>query len=165
MAMPCSKQSFTTFETSSVFAGRTTTAAVPTSMPRQSRTNGSLPWSSRISPLSPTMARRPSSTAGVTGTVGMLGGANVSGIVFLSLTASLPPLTGAVIRGRAAQPVVDRKAQSGLRNRHDRDARVGRLVQGTQVSEQVGGRLGEVAADAEIEHLVCAGRRLGTKGQ
>ena len=80
MAMPLSKQSFTTLATSSVLAGRTTTAAEPTSEPRQSVTKGCLPWSSRIRPLSPTMARRASRTAGVTGTVGMVGMA-VSGMV------------------------------------------------------------------------------------
>ena len=85
MAMPLSKQSFTTFETSSVFAGRTTTAAVPTVEPRQSVTNGCLPCSSRIRPLSPTMARRPSSTAGVTGTVGIVGIAVSGMVLFFSL--------------------------------------------------------------------------------
>ena len=81
MAMPWSLHSLTTLETSSVVPGRTTTAAVPTMTPRQSRTNGSLPGSSRIRPRSPTMARRPSSTAGVTGAVGMVGRVKVSGIV------------------------------------------------------------------------------------
>ena len=81
MAMPLSWQSFTTLETSSTLAGRTTTAALPTSEPRQSVTNGCLPGSSWIKPLSPTMARSASSRAGVTGVVGIWGGKAVSGIV------------------------------------------------------------------------------------
>ena len=81
MAMPLSKQSFTTSDTSSVLAGRTTTAAVPLFVPRQSVTKGCLPCSSRIRPLSPTMARSASRTVGVTGTVGMTGAMTVSGIV------------------------------------------------------------------------------------
>src|SRR5215470_1565196 len=146
--MPLSKQIFTILATSSVLAGRTTTAALPTSVPRQSVTNGCLLGSSAIRPLSPTTARRLSSTAGVTGAVGMLGRA-VSGMLPLC-AASLAPRLLAVIRRGAAQSVVDRKAQSGLRNGHDRDAGDVGPVEQAQHGEQVGRSLGKVATDAEI---------------
>jgi hypothetical protein len=60
-------------EVSSTVPGRTTTDAVPMREPRQSVMKLCLSCSSVISPLSPTMARNASITAGVTGVVGIGG--------------------------------------------------------------------------------------------
>src|SRR5471032_758000 len=150
IAIPLSKQSFTTLDVSSTVAGRTTTAAVPMVEPRQSVTNGCLPWSSRIRPLSPTMARSPSRTVGVTAAVGMLGVMTLSGMVSSFIARSLASLAGRVTSGCAAQAVVDRKAQARFGDRHDRDAADARPVERSHLGEEVGRRLGEIAGGAEI---------------
>src|ERR1700744_1900499 len=164
IAIPCSAQSFTTCETSSTLPGRTTTAAVPLRVRRQSVTNGCLSASPSIRPLSPTMPRSAASTAGVTGAVGMSGVTIESGIfprMLLPARLAAPPAP--VIRGRPAQAVVDRKPQAGLRNGHDRDAGDARPVHGPQLGEEIGGRLGEISRGAEAggQHGTC--RDLGAE--
>src|SRR5690348_3465070 len=101
IAMPWAWQSFTIFETSSVVAGRTTAAACPASEPRQSVTKGCLSRSSRIRPLSPTISRKASRMAGVTGAVGMEGFEEraAPGIWF-----SLRRTSNSVLRLRARRP-------------------------------------------------------------
>src|SRR5213076_564496 len=106
--------------------------------------------SSRISPLSPTMARSFSRTAELTGVVGIGGWMTLSGM-FPRVCGSLAAAIRPVIRGRPAQPVVDRQAQSGLRNGHDGDAGDLGPIERPEVGEKVGGGFGEVAGGAEIE--------------
>src|SRR5262249_59673209 len=88
------------------------------------------------------------SRAGVTGTVGMRGMA-MSGM-FPLLVASLAVLRCGVIRGGAAQAVVDGKAQSRLRNGHDRNAVDAPLIERAQHGKKVGRRFAEIARGAEI---------------
>ena len=121
MAMPLSKQSFTTLETSSVLAGRTTTAALPTSEPRQSVHERLLALLVEDQAL---VAHDGAQAVqdGRRHRHGRNGGNGGIGHRFLSLAVSLAAPARAVIRRRAAQAVVDRKAQSRFRNGHDRDA-------------------------------------------
>ena len=86
------------------------------------------------------MARRLLQDGGVTGVVGIGGWMTLSGM-FPRFCGSLALSARPVIRGRPAQPVVDRQAQSSLRNGHDGDAGDLRPVERAEVGEQVGGGL------------------------
>ena len=84
-------------------------------------TKGCLSCSSRIRPLSPTMARKLSARRASPATVGMTGAMTVSGM-FPRFCRQPSVRRPAVIRGGPAQAVVDRMAETRFRNGHDRDA-------------------------------------------
>src|ERR1700694_5616741 len=90
--------------------------------------------------LSPTMLRKRAISSGDSG--GLAGWT-----IFILVSCILfPPHRG------AAQPVVDRFAETVMRHRHDRDGARRPGVEDAKIAEKIGGGLIEIAARGQIHH-------------
>src|ERR1700761_4910856 len=115
--------------TSAVVFGKARNGVSPLQRSRHSSSLGARRSGSWLQPPSPRTALRRERTSAGTGAV-----------IGRAYPCAFDP--SADEASRAAQPVVDRLAQAGLRDRGDGNGLGGRGVGGAQVGEQIGRRLG-----------------------